>query len=143
MQSFVFRFSLASIFYLAYCCSFRKGFPNFSLHASVNLSFKGLHNVISTWLSLFVFFPGGGTETQGNLRSWAGSCIYLGFPGGTSGKEPPCSAGDVRDTDRFDSWIGKGSWRRQWQPTPVSLPRESRTGEPGRLQFIGSQRAGH
>ena len=35
----------------------------------------------------------------------------------------------------FDSWVGKIPWRRTWQPTPVSLPRESPwTEEPGRLQ---------
>ena len=26
---------------------------------------------------------------------------------------------------RFDPWVGKISWRREWQPTPVFLPRES------------------
>ena len=25
---------------------------------------------------------------------------------------------------RFDSWVGKIPWRRQWQPTPVFLPGE-------------------
>ena len=25
----------------------------------------------------------------------------------------------------FDSWVGKISWRRKWQPTPVFLPGES------------------
>ena len=25
---------------------------------------------------------------------------------------------------RFDSWIGKISWRREWQPTPVVLAGE-------------------
>ena len=34
---FFFRFGLASIFYLDYCYSFLKDFPNFSLHASINL----------------------------------------------------------------------------------------------------------
>ena len=35
-------------------------------------------------------------------------------------------------------------WRRAWQPTPVFLPGESSwTGEPGRLQSVGSPRAGH
>ena len=41
-----------------------------------------------------------------------------GFPGGTSGKEPACQC-------RFDPWIGKIPWRREWQPTPVFLPGES------------------
>ena len=26
---------------------------------------------------------------------------------------------------RFDPWVGKISWRRAWQPTPVFLPGES------------------
>ena len=25
---------------------------------------------------------------------------------------------------RFDSWVGKIPWRREWQPTPVFLPEE-------------------
>ena len=45
---------------------------------------------------------------------------------------------------RFDPWIGKISWRREWQPTPVFLPGESPwTQEPGGLQSIGLQRVGH
>ena len=31
------------------------------------------------------------------------------------GKESACNAGD---------WVGKVSWRREWQPTPVFLPGE-------------------
>ena len=29
------------------------------------------------------------------------------------------------DAHEFDPWVGKISWRRAWQPTPVSLPGES------------------
>ena len=25
---------------------------------------------------------------------------------------------------RFDPWVGKISWRREWKPTPVVLPGE-------------------
>ena len=25
---------------------------------------------------------------------------------------------------RLDPWVGKNPWGREWQPTPVSLPRE-------------------
>ena len=25
---------------------------------------------------------------------------------------------------RFDPWVGKISWRREWQPTPTVLPRK-------------------
>ena len=29
------------------------------------------------------------------------------------------------DRPRFDPWVGKIPWRREWLPTPVFLPRES------------------
>ena len=50
----------------------------------------------------------------------------MGFPGGTSGKKKnlPASIGDVRDVG-FHPWVGKISWRRAWQPTPVFLSGES------------------
>ena len=42
----------------------------------------------------------------------------------------------------FDPWIRKIPWRREWQPTPVFLPRKSPwTEEPGGLQSMGLQRA--
>ena len=45
------------------------------------------------------------------------------------------SAGDRL---RFDPWIGKISWRRKWQPTPVLLPGKSHgQNEPGELQSMG------
>ena len=41
----------------------------------------------------------------------------------------------------FDPWVGEIPWRRAWQPSPVFLLGESPwTEEPGRLQFMGSQR---
>ena len=44
----------------------------------------------------------------------------------------------------FNPWVGKIPWRRARQPTPVFLPGESLwTEEPGGLQSMGSQRAGH
>ena len=44
----------------------------------------------------------------------------------------------------FDPWVGKIPWRRAWQTTPVFWPGESPwTGEPGRLQSLGSQRIRH
>ena len=44
---------------------------------------------------------------------------------------------------RLDPWVGKIPWRRAWQPTPVFLPGESWTEEPGGLQSVGLQRVGH
>ena len=44
----------------------------------------------------------------------------------------------------LDHWVGKISWRRAWQPTPVFLPRESpQIEEPGGPQSMGSQRFRH
>ena len=36
-------------------------------------------------------------------------------------------AHNAEDTGRhkFDPWVGKISWRRAWQPTPVFLPGKS------------------
>ena len=36
-------------------------------------------------------------------------------------KNRPANAGDMRH--RFSPWVGKVSWKRAWQPTPVFLPR--------------------
>ena len=51
------------------------------------------------------------------LDKWA-------FPGGTSGKESPWKCRRHKRPG-FDPQIGKISWRKAWQPTPVCLPRDS------------------
>ena len=43
-----------------------------------------------------------------------------GFPGGSDGKESACSAGNPGSVPGS----GRVHWRREWQPTPVFLPRE-------------------
>ena len=48
----------------------------------------------------------------------------LGFPGGSSGKEPACKCRRHKSCG-FSPWVGKIPWRRKWQPTPVFLPGES------------------
>ena len=50
--------------------------------------------------------------------------IFIGIPHGTSGKEPTCKFRRHK-RHRFDPWVGKISWMRAWQPTPVFLPGES------------------
>jgi len=39
-------------------------------------------------------------------------------------KNLPANAGDVKRC-RFNLWVRKIRWRREWQPTPVFLPGES------------------
>ena len=49
----------------------------------------------------------------------------MSFPGGSSGTKPTCQCRRWKRCG-FDPQVGKISWRRAWQPTPVFLPRESR-----------------
>ena len=66
--------------------------------------------------------------------------INLGLPWWLSGKESTCQCRRCR----FDPWVWKIPWRRAWQLSPVFLPGEFLwTEEPGWLQPMGSQRAGH
>ena len=51
----------------------------------------------------------------------------LGFPDGTSGKEPTCQCRRHKRC-KFNPWVWKMPWRRAWQPTWVFLPGESHRG---------------
>ena len=42
-----------------------------------------------------------------------------GFPGDSLIKNPPCRRCKIHG---FHPWVGKTSWWRAWQPTPVFLP---------------------
>ena len=46
------------------------------------------------------------------------STFAIGFPGGSDGKESACGR------PRFDPWVGKIPWRKEWISTPVFLPGE-------------------
>ena len=71
---------------------------------------------------------------------WLALYVNMGLPRGSDGRDSACSVGDLG----LIPGLGRFSWRRAWQPTPVFLAGESPwTEEPGRLQFIGSQRVGH
>ena len=58
------------------------------------------------------------------LGIWIRVSYFWGFPGGTSSKEPTCPC-RRRKRGKSNPWVGKISWRRAWQPTPVFLPGES------------------
>ena len=62
----------------------------------------------------------------------------VGFPGGTSGKEP---ARQCRRHKRhgFNPWIGKVPWRKKWQCTLVLSPGESH----GQRSLAGYSSWGH
>ena len=44
--------------------------------------------------------------------------------GGASGKEPACQCRRFK-RHRFDPWVRKIPWRREWQLIPVFLPGKS------------------
>ena len=46
--------------------------------------------------------------------------VFLGFPGGSAGKDSACNAGDLGSDPR----VGKIPWRRKKLPTPVFWPGE-------------------
>ena len=78
----------------------------------ISLQFIGLSRVFSsTTVPKHQFFG-----TQLSLR--------FNYPGGASGKEPACQC-KRHKRYKFSPWVGKISWRRIWQPTPVFLPGES------------------
>ena len=45
----------------------------------------------------------------------------------------------IQERPRFNPWVGKISWRREWQPTPVFLPGESH----GQRSLAGYSPWGH
>ena len=68
------------------------------------------------------------TEYSKVMRHYSSDYILLnrtlGFPAGSSGKEPTCQCrGHKRHG--FNPWVRRIPWRRAWQPTPVFLPGES------------------
>ena len=59
--------------------------------------------------------------------------LSLGFPDGASGKESACNAGDPASIPE------SGISPREWQSTPVLLPRESH----GQKSLVGYSQWGH
>ena len=59
----------------------------------------------------------------GGRRLLLFSVLVLGFPGGSSGKEPACQCRRQRWCE-FSPWVEKIPWGRAWQPTLVFLPGE-------------------
>ena len=51
---------------------------------------------------------------------WLSTAHSGGFPGGSMVKNLPAN-----QRCRFNTWVGKISWRRKWQTAPVFLPGKS------------------
>ena len=63
-----------------------------------------------------------GLITNMHFRAVVWSLVWLFKSWWLSSKEAACQ----RRRHRFDPWVGKISWRRKWQHTPVFLPGKSR-----------------
>ena len=87
------------------------------------------HSSVLAWRIPGTGEPGGlpsmGSHRVGHDSSdLAAADAFLGFTGGTGGKEPACQCRGYRRRG-FDPWVRKIAWRRAWQPTPVFVPGES------------------
>ena len=67
-----------------------------------------------------------------------------GLPSWLSGKESTCQCKRHR-RGRFDPWVGKIPWRREWLPTLVFLPGKfyGQRRLVGYIQSMGSHRVGY
>ena len=98
-------------------CSRELFLQNFSCEMHKNLSTKHIYCRVI----------GHSPNTQINLYIHQYNNVLIihnvptGFPGGTSGKEPICQCRRHKRC-RFNPWVGKISWRKKWQPSPVFLP---------------------
>ena len=50
-------------------------------------------------------------------------CTTWASQGAANSKEPACQCRRHK-RHRFDSWVRKVPWRREWLPTPISWPGE-------------------
>ena len=57
---------------------------------------------------------------------------FIGHPWWLSDKESSCQCRRPKRR-KFNPWVRKILWRREWQPTPVFLPGES----PGQKSLVG------
>ena len=64
--------------------------------------------------------------------------LCLRFPGGSESKESTCNAGA-----RFNPWVRKIPWSREWLPTPHSYPKNSMHRGAWQAAVHGSQWVGH
>ena len=86
----------------------------------------------------------GGFFTNWAIREARYICLHMHicFPGGTSGKEPACRAGDVRDVSSIPG-SGRSPQGGNGNPLQYLTGESPWTEEPGGLQSRGLQRVRH
>ena len=90
---------------------------------------------------LFLVFPFARIiqSFENNFSRTTGRMVFLG---GTSGEEAVCQCRRCKRL-RFDPWVRKILWRREWQPISILTWRIPWAEELDRLQSTGSQRVRH
>ena len=105
---------------------------------------SSVHGILQARILECVAMP----SSRGSSRSRDGTCVscigrwtlyYLGFPGGSDGKESACNKGDLGSIPGWEDPLEKKmethsgilAWRIPWTEEPVGL------------QSTGSQRVGH
>ena len=78
------------------------------------------HSSVALWVSLFWF-------ARGYFQRQRKIMVHLpkGFPWWLSGKEHACQCSWLK-SHGLNPWVGKITWWRRWQPTPVFVPGKSR-----------------
>ena len=99
------------------------------MFTTINLVNLGVTFTIQSYKFLFVMrtykiYSQSNFQTCNTVLLTVVTMLYVGFPGGSSGKLPACRC-RRRKRSGFYPWVGKIPWRRAWQPTPVFLPEES------------------
>ena len=106
--------------------------PEFNIRATTPVAFHPLRAILLYFSSAFLRRCNIGQETPSRLfppasprarrpQASAGRSLKVqGLPRWLSGKESACRS----RRPESDPWVGKIPWRREWQPTPVFLPRE-------------------
>ena len=105
--------------------------PQLELSGSAGQTEQYKHGCPRFWLvQPFLAFVLNGKQEEPMGREFRKGCV--GFPGGSSGKEPTCQCRRLKRR-RLDPWDRKTPWRRAWQPSPIFLP-----GEPhGQRSLVG------
>ena len=93
---------------------FTTGSPMPEARAGELLFLNNIHQT-NEWINEWDFLEVGS-------RTWIFEIFTHKLPRRYSSKESACQC----ERPRFDPWIGKIPWRREWQLTPVFLPGKSR-----------------
>ena len=74
-------------------------------------------------LMSFFWSAPSGLQNSSLIRDWTWATVVTSSPHGSVGKESTCQCRRCNKC-RFDPWVGKIPWKRNWQLIPVFFPGE-------------------